>query len=94
MPRGLILAGLCVGLYFLLKATLGKWQVDAQDPKNSRLAAGCFILLLLFFIGLPSFGSKTPGSIWERSDYEGHYVVLVYPGKRVANGQTAAGFIR
>jgi len=93
MHRGAILLGLCVGLYFPLKALAGKWKADIQDPKNSRLAAGCFLLFLLLIIGLPEFGSKTPGSIWERSDYEGRYVVLVYPGKQTANGQEAVGLI-
>ena len=93
MHRGTVLLGLCVGLYFLLKAVLGKWRANVQDPKNSRFAAGCFILFILLIIGLPEFGSKTPGSIWERSDYEGRYVVLVYPGKQTANGHEAVGLI-
>ena len=93
MHRGAVLLGLCVGLYFPLKALAGKWSADIQDPKNSRLAAGCFLLFLLLIIGLPYFGNKTPGSIWERSDYEGRYLVLVYPGKQTANGQEAVAMI-
>lgn len=93
MPFGWILVGICVGLYFVLKLLLGNWNADIRDPKNGRLGGACFIVLLLLFLGIPEFGNKTPGSFWERADYKGHYVVLLYPGRQAANGQEAVGLI-
>ncbi|NCY21150.1 hypothetical protein EBX31_04230 [bacterium] len=93
MPFGWILVGICVGLYFLLKFFFGNWKADIHDPKNGRLGGACFIILLLLFLGIPEFGNKTPGSFWERADYKGHYIVLLYPGRQATNSQEAVGLI-
>lgn len=87
MPRDVIFIALAVGLYWWLKRTYGDRDGFASDYPNNYFRIATVALALLLIFGTPYWGTKSPGSLFERDEYEGLFYVNLFP-----NGQTVKGY--
>ena len=81
--RGPIYFLIASALYFTLKRIAGDWSQDAQAVPNVYfLMASVVVAFALPFgvnFGVARFGVESPGSPFERSEYEARFYVYLYP---------------
>jgi len=66
--------------YWILKLSVGKRKGNIQDKPNNYLFYISFAVFFGFLFGVPNWGNKIPGSIFERRSYEGRYYAILHKG--------------
>jgi hypothetical protein len=80
--RGIIFIAIAVCTYWILKFCFGKRKGTVQDIPNKYFAIFAGTVFFSFLFGVPYWGNKIPGSIFERRSYSGRYYAIVYEGKQ------------
>jgi hypothetical protein len=84
MSRNIIFIATAIGLYWGLKWCYGKRDGTASDMPNKVFSLLAFLFAIGFIFGTPYFGTKIPGSFFERDEYEGVFYVNLFPdGQKV-----------
>jgi hypothetical protein len=87
MPRGIIFIAAAVALYRSLKWFFGKRNGTINDMPNKAFMWVAVIFALGMVFGTPYWGTKKPGSFFERAAYQGMFYVYLYP-----NGQKVKSY--
>lgn len=81
----LFIVSLAAGIlvYYLLKYTIGESNKSFQISKRNKyiLWVSAVVVFAILF-GTEWYGNKTPGSVFERSEYETILYVRLYPGNQ------------
>jgi hypothetical protein len=82
MPRNIIFILIAVVVYWALKWFCGKRGGTIHEMPNSAFMTMAVALALGLMFGTPRWGTKRPGSFFERSDYQGMFYVHLYPNRQ------------
>ena len=65
------------GLYCLLVTLFGDWKKGTiRSRKNSLFAGACIASWFFFGLGINLFGTKVPGSLFERLEYDEEFIMV------------------
>ena len=78
--RGITYIAIAVCAYWMLKMCFGKRKGTIQDVPNKYFALFSLAVFFGLLFGVPHWGNKIPGSIFERRSYIGRYYAIVYKG--------------
>ena len=79
--RGITFISIAVCSYWVLKLCFGKRKGTIQDVPNKHFALFAIIVFFGLLFGVPYWGNKIPGSVFERKDYEGLYHAILYKNR-------------
>jgi len=79
MLRGIIFIAFAVGLYWGLKWFFGKRDGTCSDMPNRVFFLIAFALAIGLVLTSYYWGTKTPGSFFERGHYQGMFYVNLFP---------------
>ena len=79
MFRNGIFTAFAVGVYWFLKLSHGKREGTVSDRPNSIFSCIALAVAVGLIFGTSYFGTKRPGSFFERDDYEGMFYVNLFP---------------
>lgn len=94
MPRNVIFIAVAVGLYWGLKWFYGKRDGTASDMPNKIFLWISIALALGLMFGMPYWGTKIPGSFFERADYQGMFYVNLFPDVQKVKSYRVPALIR
>jgi hypothetical protein len=77
--RALFYIGVACAFYFALKHSVGDWGRSASVSPNIYFLYTSIAIALMLIFGTPYFGTKQPGSFFERGSYQGTFYVHLYP---------------
>jgi hypothetical protein len=83
MARNIIFIAIAAAFYWVLKSLYGKRDGTVSDMPNKSYSWLAMALALGLILGTPYWGTKIPGSFFERNDYRGMFYVNLFP-----DGQT------
>jgi len=91
MNRNYVFIACAVALYFGLKRVYGKWDGTVDDLPNKIFGWVALALAVGFIFGTPRWGSKIPGSFFERAEYKRMFYVNLFPdGQKVKSYRVPA----
>jgi len=75
-------------LYFIIISAVFYWTLKLsfsrkktiQEVPNKYFGWASFVVFFALLLGTPKWGNNIPGSLFERREYEGTYLVIVYEG--------------
>ncbi len=79
MVSGLIIVGVAIVSYLILKRFFGRPKEDVSSNRNRIIVWICIVLSLAFIFIMSFWGMKRPGVIFERGEYKGLFYVYLYP---------------
>lgn len=82
MERFLLIVGFIILLYQLLKRLFGKQEIPCSEKPNLYLTVISIVLVFSVNYAIIFFGSKVPGSLLERNEYETMLYVHLYPDEQ------------
>ena len=77
--RKIFFIAVSVGIYYALKWLYGKRNWTSSDKPSKIFLWFSVILALVLIFGTPYFGTKVPGSFFERDIYDGMFYVNLFP---------------
>lgn len=94
MLRLIVFVAVSIGVYWMLKFNFGKRTGTYTDRPNVYYWCFSVILIIGLFFGVRNFGSKIPGSFFERSTYQGKFYVYLYPDTQRTKSYRVPALIR
>lgn len=94
MERFLLIVGFIILLYQLLKRLFGKQEIPCSEKPNLYLTVISIVLVFSVNYAIIFFGSKVPGSLLERNEYQTMLYVHLYPNRNEVKSYKVPAKIR
>jgi hypothetical protein len=94
MPRNVVFIAAAVGLCWGLKWFYGKRDGSVSDMPNKVYLWISIAMALGFMFLTPHWGSRIPGSFFERADYQGMFYVNLFPNGQKVKSYRVPALIR
>lgn len=94
MPKNLIFIAVAIAVYWGLKWFYGKRDGRTSDMPNKVFMWLSIALAVGLMFGPSYWGSKIPGSFFERADYEGMFYVNLFPNGQKVKSYRVPALIR